>query len=228
MKLMTISKTLTLALSLLVFMSCASFGQSKANKKQDKFLKKELKEKPIKLARKEAKRLSKEGYYVVTATLPMDKQLERAYMRQLEEDENGYARYLTASQESVAETKIAAKNQALEAAKLDLAGQIATNVVGLVENSFANKQLNMEEAASLTKTVTGSKNIIAQKLGRVIILFEAYKQDKALGKNKNIGYTCLIAYNQETAWDTVKQTIREELEDEADDIHKKLDQILDF
>ena len=109
-----------------------------------------------------------------------------------------------------------------------MASQLETNIVGLIENSVANEQLSQEDAASLTKTVTASKEIVAQKLGRVITLFSAYKEDKKLSKRANVGYTVMIAYNQALAIDAAKQTIKEELRDEAEDLHKKLDQILDF
>lgn len=195
----------------------------KANRKYDSQVKKDLDKKSMKMARKEAKSLKKEGWYIPPGGLPMDKMLERGFMKQYEEDANGYPRYIVGNASSVGGTKIASKNQAIEAAKLELAGQIETTIVGLVENSFANNQITQEEAASLTKTVTGSKNIISQKLGRVLVLFEAYRD-----MGKNVESTVRIAYNQEMAMEAAKQAIRDELEEEADEIHKKLDQILDF
>jgi hypothetical protein len=230
MKIKSIFRALSLVLGLLVIASSVSFAQNnnKMFKKRDKAILKQLKQKAPKTARKEAKAYKKKGYYVVRAGLPMEKQLEVAYTRQLEIDEDGYPLYITATAESVAQTKIAAKNQAMAIAKFDLASQLETNIVGLIENSVANEQLSQEDAASLTKTVTASKEIVAQKLGRVITLFSAYKEDKTLSKRANVGYTVMIAYNQALALDAAKQTIKEELRDEAEDLHKKLDQILDF
>lgn len=195
----------------------------KANRKYDSQVKKDLDKRSMKMARKEARKLRKEGWYVPPGGLPMDKMLERAFMKQYEEDANGYPRYIVGNASSVGGTKIASKNQAIEAAKLELAGQIETTIVGLVNNSVANNQITQEEATSLTKTVTGSKNIISQKIGRVLVIFEAYRD-----MGKNVESTVRIAYNQEMAMEAAKETIRDELEDEADEIHKKLDQILDF
>ena len=229
MKSISIMKVTFLVLSLAIFAATPAMAQvptkkeMKANRKYDDQIKKELSQKAIKQARKEAKRYKKQGYYVPPGKLAMDKQLEKAYMKQWEEDANGYSRYITGNAVSVGGTKIASKNQAIEAAKLELAGKLETNVVALVENSFANNQITQDEAASLTKTVTGSKNIISQKLGRVIVLFEAYRD---MGQNAET--SVMIAYNNEMAMEVVKQTLREELEDDADEIHKKLDQILDF
>ena len=229
MKSISLMKAIMLMFGLALFATTPAMAQPqtkqemKANRKYDNQVKKELSAKALKQARKEAKRYKKGGYYVPPGKLPMDKQLEKAYMRQWEEDEMGYPRYIVGNAVSIGGTKIAAKNQAIEAAKLELAGQVETTIVGLVENSFANNQITQEEATSLTKTVTGSKNIISQKLGRVIVLFEAYKD---MGKNAEVAV--MIAYNQELAMEVAKQSMREELEDEADEIHKKLDQILDF
>ncbi|RMG78298.1 MAG: hypothetical protein D6714_18310, partial [Bacteroidetes bacterium] len=117
-----------LILGLLVLASSASFAQNdtKMFKKRDKAILKQLKQKAPKTARKEAKKYKKAGYQVVRAGLPMEKQLEEAYKRQLEVDENGYPLYIIATAESVAQTKIAAKNQAMAIAKFDLASQLET------------------------------------------------------------------------------------------------------
>lgn len=194
----------------------------KSNEKIMKQLKKELKDKPAKEVRKECKKLKKQGYYVAPGIM-MEKMLETSYLRRMEMDDQGYPRWMTGEASSVAQTKISAKNQAMEAAKLELAGKIETNVVALIEQSLANNQIDQEEAASLTKTVTGAKNIISQKLGRVVVFFEAYKD---IGRN--VESTVTIGYDSRTAYAAVKQTIKEELEDEADAIHEKLDKMLDF
>lgn len=49
-----------------------------------------------------------------------------------------------------------------------MAGQISTQIAMLIENNIANYQRNNEEAASVTKAIAASKNLIAQELGQVI------------------------------------------------------------
>ena len=112
-----------------------------------------MKRKVYKAARKEAKRFKKQGWYVAPGALPMDKQVEKSWERQYEDDEKGYPLYLVATGNSVAETQSAAKLQALELAKLELAGIVQTNIIAIIENSVANNQLSREDAASVTKTV---------------------------------------------------------------------------
>ena len=191
--------------------------------REDRQLSREIKKKAVKNARKEAKKFKKQKWYVAPGALPMDKQVEKAWELQYMEDDNGYPLYIVATGNSVAETQSAAKLQAMELAKLELAGLVQTNVAALIENSVANNQLNNEEAASVTKTVAASKNIIAQEIGRVITLFEIYKKI-----DKNVESSVRIGYNTEIAMETAKKTIRKKLEEETEILHEKLDKLLDF
>jgi len=124
----------------------------------------------------------------------------------------------------VAGTQTAAKIQATETAKLTLAGTISTNVAALIENNIANEQLTREEAATVTKTVAASKNIIAQELGRVIPLVEIYKN---VGSD-NVQCDVQIAYDSKTALDMAKNVIRKQLSGEAEELQKKLDKLMNF
>jgi hypothetical protein len=185
---------------------------------------KELNKKSMKKARKEAKKYRKDGFYVAPGALPMDIQLEYAWKKQMMMDEEGFPMYITATGNSVAESQTAAKIQATETAKLELAGTITTNVAALIENNIANQQLNLKDAASITKTVAASKNIIAQELGRVLPLFEVYKK---IGKN-NIEADIRLAYHASTAYEVAKKVIRQQLEEQTDEMQEKLDKLMDF
>ena len=111
----------------------------------------------------------------------------------------------------------------METAKLELAGQINTQVAALIENSIANQQLNNEEAASVTKTVAASKNLIAQEIGLIIPMVEMYKK---IGKNVEVNLR--LAYNMATAFDVAKKVIRKSLEEETKIAHEKLDKLMKF
>ncbi len=176
----------------------------------DKQLKKEVSSKTSKSIRKDAKKYQKQGYYVAPGALPLEKQLERSQMKAYETNDKNEPKYLIESGNSVAETQTAAKLQATETAKLSLAGQINTQIAALIENSIANQQLNTEEAASITKTVAASKNLIAQELGRVIPLVEMYKK---IGTN--VEANVQLAYDMEAAFDVAKKVIRKSLEEET-------------
>lgn len=185
---------------------------------------KALNKKAMKKARKEAKKYKKAGFYVPPGALPMDIQLENSWKKQMLIDDEGFPKFIVATGNSVAESQTAAKIQATETAKLELAGTIATNVAALIENNIANQQLNLEDAASVTKTVAASKNIIAQELGRVLPLFEVYKR---IGK-ENIECDIRLAYDSKTAYDMAKKVIRQSLEEQTEIMQEKLDKLMDF
>ena len=206
---------------MLAIMTVAFFA---ANAQQsEKELKKDITEKATKEARREAKEFEKKGYSVAPGALPMEKQIERAWMRQYETDDTGYPLYIVASGNSVANSQSAAKLQATEIAKLELAGSISTQVAALIETSIANEQLSAKDAASVTKTVAAAKNIIAQEIGRVIPLFEIYKN-----VGKNIEANVRVAYNSQMAMESAKKVIKKKLEEETEIAHEKLEKLMNF
>ena len=194
----------------------------KERQEMRKASKNELNEKASKDARKEAKKLTKEGWVTVPGALPLEKQLDKSYMMQTEYDEDMYPKYLMGEAMSIGENYDAAKMQALELAKQNLAGLIQTEVTALVENSVANKQLGAEEAASLTQSIMGAKNLISQSISRTIIVMECYR----VKSNKNKEVLVRIAYNGAMAKAAAKRAVQDELKDKSEEIHKKLDKIL--
>lgn len=187
-----------------------------------KLSKAEFNEKASKDARKEAKRLKKEGWQAAPGALPMEKQLDKSYLMQQEYDENLFPKYLMGEAMSIGENYDAAKMQALELAKQNLAGQIQTEVTALIENTVANKQLQPEEAASVVQSVSAGKNLISQSIGRVLTVVELYRTVS----NRNKEVLVRIAYNAEMAKAAAKQAVRDELEKKGEDLHNKLDQLL--
>lgn len=217
---------LFIALCLLAGTSASYAQLSKEQLKQRKELrkqtKKELSEKASKQARKEAKKLTKEGWTIAPGALPIDKQLDKSYLMQQEYDEDMFPKYIMAEAMSIGENYDAAKMQAQELAKQNLAGQIQTEVTALIENTVANKQLEAEEAASVVQSLSAGKNLITQSIGRVIPVVEVYRT-KA---NKNKEVLVRIGYNAKMAKAAAKAAVREDLEKRGDDLHKKLDKLL--
>ena len=127
--------------------------------------KSELNEKATKTARKDAKKLKKEGWITVPGALPLEKQLDKSYMMQMEYD---------------------------------------------------------EDAASVTQSIMGAKNLISQSIGRTIIVMECYR----VKTNKNKEVLVRIAYNGAMAKAAAKRAIQDELKSKSDDLQKKLDQLL--
>jgi len=197
---------------------------AKERKAMAKLSKSELNAKAGKAARKAAKEYKRDGWTVAPGALPLEKQLDRAYNMQYEYDENAFPKFIMAEAMSIGENYDAAKMQALELAKLSLAGQVQTEVTALIENSVSNKQLSQEQAASITETVSASKNLISQSIGRVIPVVECYRNTAT--KNKEVRVQ--IAYNSKMALEAAKNTVREQLEKKGEKLHEQLDKVMGF
>lgn len=196
--------------------------QQKAQKEHVKELKKQIGAKSVKAARKEAKELKKAGWMVSPGALPIDKQLEKSYMLQFENDEAGYPLYIMAEAMSVSGNYDAAKMQALELAKQNLISQVETNVNTIIENDVSNSQLSADEAASITRSVLASKNVISAKLGRVLPVVQLYRKLD----NKNSEVLVRIAYNSKMAREATLQAVRDDLESRGDRLHMQIDSLL--
>lgn len=215
-------------MSLVALFVCANISAQSAKdirkerEEMRKMTKAELNEKATKAAKKEAKNLAKEGWQAAPGALPIEKQLDKAYRMQSEYDEDMFPKYITGEAMSVGQNYDAAKMQALELAKQNLAGQIQTEITALIENTVANDQLEAEEAVSLTKSVMAAKNLISQSIGRVIPITELYRTLS----NKNKEVRVMIAYNSSMAKAAAKKALKDELEKKGEELHDKLDKLL--
>ena len=164
----------------------------------------EVNRKASKAARDEAKKLEKEGWQVAPGALP-----------------SLYPKYIMGEAMSIGTNYDGAKMQALELAKQNLAGNIQTEVAALANNSVSNEQLTNEQAATITKTISESKSLIVQSLGRTVIIVEAYRTLN----NKNKEVLVRIAYSYEMAMQASQKAIIDELEDEGDALREELDAV---
>lgn len=205
-------------------MSYAQLSKEQLQERKEikKLSKAELNEKATKTARKDAKQLQKEGWQTAPGALPIEKQLDKSYLMQMEYDEDMFPKYIMAEAMSIGENYDAAKMQAIELAKQNLAGQIQTEVTALIENTVANKQLEAEEAASVVQTISAAKNLISQSIGRTIPVMEVYRTKP----NKNKEVLVRLAYSQEMAKAAAKKAVRQELEQKGEELHNKLDKLL--
>lgn len=194
----------------------------KDRKEIARMTKSELDARASKSARKEAKKYERDGWQVAPGQLPLEKQLDRTYRMQLEFNEDLLPKYIMSEAMTIGESYDAAKLQAMELAKLNLAGQMQSQIVALVENEVSNEQLPKEEAASVTRTVMASKNMIAQRLGRVITVIECYRVKS--GKNKEVRVQ--IACTSDMAMQSAKTAVRDELEKKGEKLSAKLDSLL--
>lgn len=222
-------KKLWIIAASLLLMPCAGFSQdakdiAKERKEISRLSKSELNAKASKAARKAAKEAVRDGWAVAPGALPLEKQFDKSYNMQYEYDENAFPKYIMGEAMSIGANYDAAKMQALELAKQNLAGQIQTEITAIIENTVANEQMEEEQAASITETVMASKNLISQSIGRVIPVVECYR----VKKNKVKEVRVVIAYNSSMAMKAAKEAVRQQLEKKGDKLHEQLDNVLGF
>ena len=176
-------------------------------------------------AKAQAKLLVKQGWMAAPGKPGIEMQQLRALKIQNTFDENYNPKFFDGSGQAIGEFYDAAKFQATELAKIDLAGKIASEVVGLVDNNIGNTQLEPGQAASIAKSVGNYKSIVAAKLTNIISVIEMYKVDK---KTNNTTVQIGIFYNKQEAMKAGINVIREELKKESEQLGEELDKLLDL
>lgn len=219
-----------LFLAMIMLMACsASFAQTEVEIMRErqwivKQTKQELDARVSKDTKKEAKRLQKEGWMVSPGALPLEKQLERAYLMQYEYDANLYPKYIIANGQSIGENYDAAKTTAMSLAINDLAGQIQTEVSAWVDNNVANQQLPAEAAISITEVIKESQQLINQRIGRVITITECYR----VLANKNREVLVRIAYDGELAKKMTLNAIQESLQKKDANLYQQFEKVVNL
>lgn len=172
-----------------------------------------------KLARKEAKRLAKEGWK--TMTIPIEKQLETYYDRVALYDAEGYPKYIFTEVQATGSNFSVAQMQAENIAKLRLASNICSSIASLTDVSLANNETTPELTASISKVLENAKVIVSQKLGRVFIPVTIYQQTRNT-------YTVRVnaLYDQKTAMKIAHEAIMHELANESEENKKQLESML--
>ena len=169
--------------------------------------KKQLKKHSTKTAKQEAKQLKKEGWKTAPGTIPMEKQLDKSYAIQQQYNGVFESAYLMGQAISIGRTYDAARMQAMELAKLELASLIESTITIDTENAITNKQLAAEEALSIVEMVQKSKSQVLQRLGKVIVVLELYR-DTNQGKEVLVR----IAYDTNKSKKEAIEAIRKQLD----------------
>ncbi len=115
-------------------------------------------------AKKEAKRLKKEGWSVPAGNLPLEMQLAQAYKLQAEVNNDMQPKYIFGQAISGGSFYDAAKMQAVELAKAELAGNILTDLTTIVSSKLENHQVSSDKANSASEIIKEGEAVVSQKL----------------------------------------------------------------
>lgn len=198
--------------------SMSAMGQSSVQQKLKENKTALKKEEISKDAKKEAKRLKKEGWTVAPGGLPLEKQVNRLYMFTEQVDDDMNQLYYDGMGRATAENFAAAQIQATELARMDLASKISSEATGIVDNLVANKMLADDQAASITTTMVENKTIFSQKLGRLQTPMVVTRELPNRNKEVMVRVITKASAIQEIA----KEAIRAELEKVGKELSEEL------
>lgn len=184
----------------------------------------EKKFKLVKISRdtkREVKKLEKDGWKNLPGDMPIGQQLNSAWAKEAEVDDEGLPKWVVATGESVAEFQSTAEMQALELAKLNLVRLLESQMRSVVETEQANNRLDAKSAASISKTMEVATNKVSKKLSRVMPVVKMQREVK-----KNTQIQVKIAYNYALARKAILDEMKLELQNESEDMRAKYDKFL--
>ena len=157
----------------------------------------------MKDAKKEEKRLTKEGWKITPGGIPMLQQILNSYKLRNELGMDLTPKYVFGNAQSLGQFIDAAKVAADGVSKADLVGQISPEITRLVSEQISTKQLSNDQAESVMGVVEKSKSIVTQKLGIITPVIQFYR------KLPNGTYEVMmsIAYDREKITNISKETV---------------------
>ncbi|MCK5906655.1 MAG: hypothetical protein KAG37_03645 [Flavobacteriales bacterium] len=158
-----------------------------------------------------------EGYKPVGAG-SLEMYLIDAIDKKLAVDDKGANKYMVVEGESNGGAYDAVSEDAWSSAKVKIAGNIETYVVGLIKRQTANNKLNQEQAITLSKYVGANKQVIAQKVSTSDIYY--FKKDLPGGQMR-IKYAGYLDYSLVAK--AAKAQLKQELQGESDELSDELD-----
>lgn len=205
-----LSVVLTLALVVPV-----AYAQN-LSKSEQKILKKMEKE-----ARKDAKAYKKEGWKVAPGKMPIETQLLEARKLSLQQDDYGFPLYVEGTAVATGTQYDGALFKATSVVRTRIAERLESIIVETITVKQENKEISKDEATSLVEAVGIAKQLVSQKLGRVIIPLEMYRELK----DGRIEVSIIGFYNQELAYETFVQAMHDNLLEEADELSGRIEDI---
>lgn len=172
-----------------------------------------------KMVRKTAKEWEKEGWK--SMNMPIEKQLQMTWEREVILDEEGYPKYVTVEVQATGTNFTAAQMQAENVAKVRIASNIAASIMSLADIALANNETTPELTASISKAVENTKIIVSQKLGRVYTSTSVYKQTR-----NTYTVRAIVLYDQRQAMKIAHETVMQELANESEHNKKQLEALL--
>ena len=175
-----------------------------------------------KASKNRAKDDKKEGWKP-SGPLTLEQQYERAAVYQNSfEDDMVTPKFVYGEGQSIGSAYDGAMLQARELARQNLISSIESDINQIIENNVSNNNMSSDEATTVSKTLSRSRNVITKKLGQTIPAIERYR------KLPNGNYEVYVQtyYSMDKARQITQTVLRAELEKESEHLGEQLDKMM--
>lgn len=185
-----------------------------------------LNEKPTKDAKKQARQLKKDGWLVPVGEKAIEKQLTESQLlgEELMVDELGSPtrRYIQHTASQVAGTYNAGYAAARNAAIVELAANLKTQVAAAMQAKLDNNQTTSINTVTVDKFNERAKAIVDASLTNTRAVVALYRNLP----NNNYEVQVRIAYDKKELAASMKRKMQQELEMEGDELNELVDEVL--
>lgn len=199
---------------------------AKEQRKLNEVNTKMLNEKPTKDAKKQARQLKKDGWLVPVGEKAIEKQLTESQLlgEELMVDETGSPtrRYIQHTASQVAGTYNAGYAAARNAAIVELAANLKTQVVAAMQTKLDNSQTSSISTVTIDKFNERAKAIVDASLTNTRAVVALYR----MVRNNNYEVQVRLAYDKKELAASLKRKMQQELEMEGDELNDLVDEVI--
>lgn len=175
-----------------------------------------IKSKAMKLAKKQAKELKKQGWKAAAGSLTIEQQLTDVYIKSHLLEKN-FPQYIIGRSTASSSSYGVARKQALARARVDIVTQMKAEIAGLTEVTDSNIELSEGEVETVAKMVDTSQTLFQQNLGKTDVILDIYREVD----NKTEAMV-IVSYDGKIA----KQALLDMFEQDRAEIKQKLQELL--
>ena len=199
---------------------------AKEQRKLNEVNTKMLNQKPTRDAKKQARKLKKEGWVVPVGEKTIEKQLTESQLlgEELMVDETGSPtrRYIQHTASQVAGTYNAGYAAARNAAIVELASNLKTQVAAAMQAKLDNSQTSSINAVTIDKFNERAKAIVDASLTNTRAVVAIYR----VLRNNNYEVQVRLAYDKKELAASLKRKMQQELEMEGDELNDLVDEVI--
>ena len=186
-----------------------------------------LNAKPSKAAKKQAKELRKQGWTEPAGELSMEQQITMSQLYAMEQiaDMNGVAqkRFIMETGQQTSGSYNAGYAAARAAAQTELAAMLQSEIVAAWQQKLDNQQSGANAALTTDKFNQRVKAIVDQTLTNSIPVLAIYRKTQ----NNMFEVQVRIAYDKQTLLTQLTQKLKNELEQDGDELEGIVDEIIE-